>query len=199
MSTEPGLGALVSPSPRGWIVCQSLISPAPPLSPPQPPPSAHSCEGSRQPSLEAQGACSWQWSRCGTAPGNEIPLSTPCAPHEERGPPALPALTLAVPSVSLTLPVPSPFSSTAGGWPQGLPPAGSLERENPLAPPPPCRGRGAGQREVGGPGRGVTSSGHRLLCFCSSCQQIVIWPFPNSPEGIMQAMCQKADLSLCIL
>lgn len=60
--------------------------------------STHSCEGSRQRLLGAQGACSWQRSCRAAAPGDEIPLSTPCTPSEGRGLPALPALTLAVPS-----------------------------------------------------------------------------------------------------
>ena len=76
--------------PESHLPCSTLVS--------TPASSTHSCEGSRQLSLGAQGACSWQRSRHGTAPGNEIPLSTPCAPGEGRGLPALPALTLAVPS-----------------------------------------------------------------------------------------------------
>lgn len=98
--------------PDSHLICSTLASA--PASP------AHSCEGSRQPSLGAPGARCWQRSCRGTAPGNEIPLSTPCTPTEERALPALPALTSAAPSAlfpSPHLPVSSPVQLVGGHGP----------------------------------------------------------------------------------
>lgn len=155
MSTEPGLGALVFLSPRGWIICQSHLTCSTLVSTPAS--SIHSWEGSWQPPLGAQEACSWQRSCCGMAPGDEIPLSTPCTPSEERGLPTLPALTMAVPSALFHSPSQSLLQYS--WWvATGPAPTGSLEGENPLALLLLCGGRGAGtvagQHHVGGTDRG---------------------------------------------
>lgn len=98
MWTEPGRGVLVSPSPQAWTICRSHLTSSTLVSSPA------FFTHSRQPSLWAQGTCSWQQSCHGTAPGNEIPHSMPCMPREERGLPDLPALTLTVPSALFPLP-----------------------------------------------------------------------------------------------
>lgn len=71
--------------------------------------------------------------------------------------------------VSVTLPVTSPFSSTAGGWSRALPPAASLEEEKPLAPLLPCGSWGlgtmAGQPDMRGLGRSESTS---LDAVCSA-------------------------------
>lgn len=146
MSTEPGLGALIYPSPWGWIVCQSLVSPAPPLSPSRP---SHMA-------VRGAGSCCWELKEL--APGSSPALlamkflfSHPAHPWGERRTClATFHLSCAFSSVSLTLPVPSPFWGAAGGWPCGLAPAGSLQGRSPrsaLA----CGGAGtvAGQCEWG--------------------------------------------------
>lgn len=156
MSTEPGLGPLLSPSPRGWIVCQSLTSPAPPLSPPQPPP--HTA---------ARGAGSHCWELKEPAPGSGPPMELlpamkfpfPRPAHPVRGEACLPCQLSSWLFPQLCFPhAPSPFPFLQYSGRVAMGPADSLEGQNPFAPPLPCGGWGtgtvAGQRDVGGLDRG---------------------------------------------
>lgn len=90
--------------PESYLTCSTLVS--------APASSTRSCEGSRQPWLGAQGACSWQRSHHGTAPGDEIPLSTPCVRREACLPCQLARLG---PQLCFTH-LPSPFSLLQNGW-----------------------------------------------------------------------------------
>lgn len=184
MPTEPGLGALLIPSRWGWIVCWSLASPAPPLSPPQPPP--HTA---------ARGAGSHRWELKELAPGSgpavELLLAMkflfPRPAHLVRGEACLPCQLspwlfprLCFPHA----PSPFPFLQYSGQVDMGPASCWLLGRaKSPCSAPAVWRPR---YRDCGWaawcgrPGqRWVTPSWHCLLCFCSSCQQIFTWPFPK--------------------
>lgn len=195
MSTELGLGGLVSSFPGGQLFARDLSTCSIPFSTPAS--YIHPCKQSRQPSLGAQGACSLQWSWCGAALRDESPH---CPPGEGRGLTALPALALPVFSVLFPSPA-SPLSFlqyNCGRWPWGLPAAGFLEgKKIPLF----CfchmeTKTMARYGDVRGLDTDETLPLYALLLFLPVVNSFMAFFWG---VGISLSMCQKTNFSLWIL